>query len=435
MNIKNLAKFNAQKIIVLVIACSYLILGFKFFRFIFRFSENVLVWDQWDIFDLIVKNSSIINIFLYQHNEHRIGVPLLITKVFANFTAWNTKYETILIGALIFASAVIALFLKRRLFGQIEIYDLIIPFLFLNLYQYENLVWGFQIGFVLPLLWLLLTVYLFTFKNSFMRNCLITIFSFLSAYSHFHGIFVGVISSLYFLINIFIAKGKKAKLIFSQFLIVNILIVLSYFVGYKSVQSYGTSNVNLVENLQFIFVQINGFWGNTSRNILNAFLPILTFLILGGLLLTFKKVSVVKNWPIASLIIFSLLFSFSTAYGRAGLGSEGGGTSRYMTLMIPMYLGIYFYLARIPNEKIKNIILPFVLMSFLFISVQNNFRNYQEAASRKTRLSNWKSCYLQKNDYVYCDNEINMTTYHSPEEINIVGKLEYLKENNLNFFK
>lgn len=365
-----------------------------------------------------------------------MGVALLIMKVLAFFSGWNVRVETFFIGLFIFTSSILALFLKRKLFGKFEIYDAIIPFLFLNLYQYENLVWGFQIGFVLPLFWLLLAVYLFAFDNSLKRNLLLTLICFLSAYSHFHGIFVGVLIIFFFLIKNSFDKNKNIKAQMFMFMLLNILIVLSYFVGYKEVKYYGVHGLSLKEHVSYIIFQINGFWGNHSRNILSIFIPVISLLFFLNLLAAIRKVGLfLRNYPVISLFTFSFLFSVSTSLGRVGLGVDSGNTSRYLTLMIPLYLGIYFCLVRIKDQKLKNILIPFILVCFVFASSQNNFMNYRDAALRKEKLANWSTCYFENNDYYYCDKTLNMQTFHSPDKINLPGKLEYLKENRLNLFR
>ena len=52
-----------QKTIVFLIAGAYLILSFKLLRFVYSYSENVLFWDQWDIFDQVLKGDSLFNLF------------------------------------------------------------------------------------------------------------------------------------------------------------------------------------------------------------------------------------------------------------------------------------------------------------------------------------------------------------------------------------
>src|SRR3989344_2567953 len=123
-----------KNLALILIGATYLILGFKFFRFIWRFTGEILFWDHWDIYDYVLFNNNFWQLFFYQHNEHRMGIGLLIMKLLANLSGWNLKYETMFVGVLIFGSSILALQLKRRLLGRYEIYDIIIPFFSLNLY-------------------------------------------------------------------------------------------------------------------------------------------------------------------------------------------------------------------------------------------------------------------------------------------------------------
>src|SRR3990167_7719578 len=88
-----------KNLAVILIGATYIILGIKFFRFIYRFTSKLLFWDQWDIFDQVLFNNNFFQLFFYQHNEHRIGVGLILTKLLAKLSKWAPSYETILIGA------------------------------------------------------------------------------------------------------------------------------------------------------------------------------------------------------------------------------------------------------------------------------------------------------------------------------------------------
>jgi hypothetical protein len=215
------------------ITLTYLILGYQFFNFIIRYTVNILFWDQWDHVKNILFERDFIKLFFTQHNEHRIGTGLIITKILAYFTHWNNLAETIFIGLIIFVSSIFAFFLKKRLFKKIEIYDIIIPFLFLNLYQYENLIWGFQIAFVLPILFFILGLYLVTFSNSIQRNIFLIFFALLSTYSPFHGIFVSIIIGIYFFTNYFIIKENNLRKKYLFFFLITFFIIISYFLDYK----------------------------------------------------------------------------------------------------------------------------------------------------------------------------------------------------------
>jgi len=66
------------------------------------------------------------------------------------------------------------------------------------------------------------------------------------------------------------------------------------------------------------------------------------------------------------LIGFSILFMIFTAIGRISLGVNTGSAPRYATLLIPMYLGVYFYINTF-NENLKKYFL-FSYFAIILIS-------------------------------------------------------------------
>ena len=415
------------------ILLTYSILGFKFFRFIWRFSENILFWDQWDTFDAVLVNNNLTQVFLFQHNEHRMGVPLLIIKLMAHLTNWNVRFETFLTGLVIFTSAILALILKNKLTKKLEIYDIIIPFLFLNLYQWENLIWGFQIGFVLPLFWLMLSVYVFTLKQSTTRDVVLLVISLLSAYSHFHGLFVSILIGIFFALNFSVEKTRRRQ--YGFLFILTTFVMISYFLNYRESRYLGPGNYDIIEIFRYFAYQINGFIGLFSKKLpvyLLSFFTLGTFVHL--LIKTNIKKNLLRNYSIFSLYLFTFMFSIATAVGRLGVGLDSAYTSRYATLIIPLFLGIYFYLQRFLRSERKTLVLTFALAFYVFISAQNNHFNYIYAENRKISLANWKQCYLEHESLDFCEKTKGYIIYHSPEKIDLESKLYYLKRNRLNFY-
>lgn len=420
-------------LVVILIGATYIILGVKFFRFIWRFTSKLLFWDHWDIFDQVLFSNNFFQLFFYQHNEHRIGIGLVLTKILANISRWNPAYETILTGLIIFTASVLALQLKRKLTAKYEVYDLIIPFLFLNLYQYDNLIWGFQIAYVLPLFWLTAAAYIFTLKNSMFKNLSLIGITILSSYSSLHGLFVALIISLYFLIQFF--NESKDKRIYIYLFGVSIIIVATYFINYQKVRFLGAEDFSFRDLITYISYQINGFVGYYSKKVFILLTPIAAFISFVHLLIRIlKEKGWLDNYVILSFYIFSFSFLLATAYGRIGTGVESAYTSRYVTLITPLFFGMYLYLLKVLPKSYKDRSLAFLLVFFVFVASQNNHFNFTYSLNRKTSLDEWGQCYFTHQDIKYCDRTSKAVIYHSPDKINLKSKLDYLIKNRLNYF-
>jgi len=429
-----------------VILVTYFLLGLRFFYFIYKYTANILYWDQWDIVELILGKNYFFDLFI-QHNEHKFAVGLFFINLIAKFTNWNDRAETIFIGLLIFASSLIALALKKKLFGKLDFTDVIIPFIFLNLFQWENLTWGFQIGFTLPLFFALISFYFYTIRYSSLRNLSLIFLVFLSTYSHFHGIFLGIITGIFFAIEAFLSK--KTRLTNLLLCSASVLISLSYFLNYKQVTYLGSKSFQLLDHLKFIIIEINSFIGfkpsdyQTYSNLklfiislLLLIIPIIFLIIFVHFLRKVQNIERMKNYfPIFALIILSLLFAFSTAYGRVGLGLDYANSSRYTTFMIPIYLGIYFCFLTTKKTKYYNMLTLIIIGSFVIISSQNSDINYKMVSNRLNNLNAWKTCYLQKFDIPYCNQKTSFLVYPGVNPQSLKSRLDLLEKDKLNLFE
>ncbi len=106
------------------------------FRMIDRYSVDLLFWDQWDLFDAFFENASAWELFRWQHGPHRQGIAFLLTRALMDASAWSTRAEACMIGALVALAAALALLLRRRLFGPLTPMDVAIPLLILTPAQY-----------------------------------------------------------------------------------------------------------------------------------------------------------------------------------------------------------------------------------------------------------------------------------------------------------
>jgi hypothetical protein len=125
----------------------------------FNYAVDVPYGDQWDgIAPLFVKmraGTLGFSDFFAFHNEHRIFFPRLVIFSLAKLTHWNIRAEVGLIWSLACLCAVNVWRVARATgFGTVpsRLWLLLAAnVLLLTPMQWENLLWGFQIGFFLPL--------------------------------------------------------------------------------------------------------------------------------------------------------------------------------------------------------------------------------------------------------------------------------------------
>ena len=138
---------------LLLIAAPPLLIGLL----IFRDGVDVPFWDQWDgtapLFEKMAAGTLRFADFFAQHNEHRILFPQLIFVGLGRLTHWNVRAELFLIWFL----GLVCLFNIWQLMWRSGWKDSGFWILFsssvllFSPLSRENFLWGFQIGFLLPL--------------------------------------------------------------------------------------------------------------------------------------------------------------------------------------------------------------------------------------------------------------------------------------------
>jgi len=138
---------------LLLIAAPPLLIGFL----IFRDGVDIPVWDQWDgtapLFEEMAAGTLGFADFFAQHNEHRILFPRLISFGLGRLTHWNVRAELFVIWFL----ALVCLFNIWQLTWRSGRKDSSFWLLFsasvllFSPLNRDNFLWGFQIGFLLPL--------------------------------------------------------------------------------------------------------------------------------------------------------------------------------------------------------------------------------------------------------------------------------------------
>jgi hypothetical protein len=179
-------------------------------------------------------------------------------------------------------------------------------------------------------------------------------------------------------------------------------------------------------------------------------------LLIGAILvLIFHMRSLIKRGPApaplvgAALLSYSLLYSANAALGRACLGMNQALGSRYVTLMIPGFLGLYLYLADpqllsswaitiqrnarlTASAGMRSTILAVFVVALLAGAVAN--KNYRDARVFVKGKRNWVECYRTLGNIHACDQAADFKIYPFPERTGLQQKLDFLKERRLNLF-
>src|SRR5579864_2433751 len=224
-----------SRLSALVVGLFFLVLAGRLIRLTYRYSVNIFFWDQW-IFNnaTLFQHHSVWEMFRWQFGP-RLGLGLLISKLYNPHFHWNSRAESYLACAIVIVAAVCALWLKRRLFGEISVTDIAIPILYLSASQYEQLFINTDLAHgPLPLLLITLYCVAWTIPNVSPRYALVLILNFVITYTAF-GLFLGFLTPLVLIVDFWVnLRGRRRTALFSAAAVLLSLVSLaSYFYGYK----------------------------------------------------------------------------------------------------------------------------------------------------------------------------------------------------------
>lgn len=425
------------------------------FIFVYYNGVNVITVDE-DYFTNLVykayKSQLGAQELLKPHNEHIIFFPAVFKIGLAFLTKYNTKVEMyFILFILLLCLLIIFIYLKKNFSLKYSLVILaLISFLIFNIRQYENMLWGYQITFLFPFLFGLLSLFLLFKTNEFIeksnnktkfnfnikdeRVCKVDklkinsgkkllllnpsiffLFSLISAiicsFSSAHGLliwFAGLFQILFFNLK----KRKKIPYI-AIWLIFGTAAVILYFI----ILNANINQFSFLDNFDFkiflkYFITLIGFSLFTNQNI--AFIFGITFLVLFIFLFIFIiwQKNIYKNSFILSVALFYILMLLQVALARHNPAGENVAKilhihNRYNTIGLFFLAGLILILANILfNFEIKSkpkkaifisFILTFILpvltiYPFTYIEgIKRGSQNFVELTDWAYKINTYKS--------------------------------------------
>jgi len=338
---------------LLLIAAPPLLIGLL----IFRDGVDTPFWDEWNgtapLFEKMAAGTLGFADFFAQHNEHRILFPRLIFFGLGRLTHWNIRAELLVIWFL----ALICLFniwqMTRRSGWKDSTRSFWILFsssiLLFSPLNHDNFLWGFQIGFVLPVACVTACIWVATY----VRHPLNFVFSIILCTICTFSIASGLTSWLLTTPLLMLAQARSAssKKWWAIWILTFLLELMVYFWGYEKPPrhpSLWSPVSHPISALEFILV----FFGNPFTFGTN--LPPLPLGVgLGGLLVVLLLICAVYLWnkrtdrkllaesvPWLMLAMVAVSSAVLTMVGRLGFGPAQVRASRYITfaVMLPIAL-------------------------------------------------------------------------------------------------
>jgi hypothetical protein len=429
-----------------------LLLAWRLFSLINFYAVNILMMDQWDYYDALFNKTSLWDTFRWQHGTPRLGVGLLLTKAVAELSGWNTRAEALSIGVIVCAAMIAAFRLKNRLFGAITWSDVIVPLIFLTPAQYGTFLdTPDPAHSAVPLLLLVLYCLGWMMRATLLRYSAVLVLNFLCVYTGF-GLFVGVITPALLAVDAYHAhrKGRSRDLRLAvASLAISLLCGASFFVDYRF---FNDSAFNFLvtaapapswrdQHLQFTALLFSNFLGLRGVGAIPSVTGCLVFLLLVLSSLHNARRLLGRHGPLLDtrrtifiLSAFSILFSIFVSLGRSHLGLGAAQWSRYATLLIPAFLGMYFQILVLSSPKARNALLVVTTAALIAVSFPLRKNDLNRMSKLSYEKETWKDIYLRTESIEQATALAGLSIYPYPEGTKLKEKLDYLKKRRLNLY-
>lgn len=437
----------------LLVSVAFVFYAVRMFRLISRYAVNIFFGDQWDFNNgTLFYKHTLWQIFTWQHGPHRQGLGGLFEKMVDPLFGWNSRTESFVVGGVIVVAALCAMWLRRRLYGNFSLFDIVIPAILFIPGQWAT--WFSVVNFAhgpFPLLLILLYCLAWSSNTPAVKFPLILFINFVTIYTGF-GLFIGVLTPILLALDYWAStpESRLSKTYFITFLLASVASLGSFFIGYKNrpaVDCFSFQPLSPLSYLNFVALMFANFFGLKHLTlptrvmgtmILAAILVSLAAFI--WLMWRHRSSKLAQDDRNRALIIvclsaFTLLFCVNTAYGRMCGGLNTASASRYLIYLEPAILGFYFFLLSLRQGAVRR----FLLSGFLMAVVAASF--YLDRGGMgfsKNVKQGWKTCYLQTENIEQCNKVVGFPIYSNSlqqtQRTHLREKLEYLKKTKQNLY-
>jgi hypothetical protein len=336
---------------LLLIAAPPLLIGLL----IFRDGVDTPFWDQWDgtapLFEKMAAGTLGFADFFAQHNEHRILFPRLIFFGLGRLTHWNVRAELFVTWFL----ALVCLFniwqMTRRSARKDSSFLLLFSssVLLFNPLSHDNFLWGFQIGFLLPLACVTACIWVATYVRHPLNFVFAIILCTICTFSIASGLSSWLLTTP--LLMLAQARSTSSRKWWAIWICTFLFEVRVYFYGYKKPAQHpslwGPLNHPIPAGEYVLAFLGNPFTFGTNLP------PLPLGLGMGGLLVLILLACAVYIWskrhdrgllgealPWLMLAMVAVSSAVLTMIGRLGLGPTQVRASRYVmfAVMLPIAL-------------------------------------------------------------------------------------------------
>lgn len=401
----------------------------RLFSLIDQYAVNLLYWDNFNYYFTLAGHWNYWQRFTALNGPHREGFGLILSSIVAPLTHWNMRAEAFCIGGVLTFALFSCLWMKRRAFGRLDWYDLIIlPALFLSPRQCE--IWSNTINSshgALPLLFTVLFCLSWTVERKHLRDGCVLAVNFLAVFTGF-GFFLGIVTPSIFGLT----RNWRAFL-------VSLATMVLFFVNYKfnpAISDFRVIHPHIVA-LPFTLAAGLAFVCGIAKTPWNLLFGSVVLGLLFFAFITRMRGAAKGDVPsivTTSLIVFTTLFMLSTVEGRISLGANCLSVSRYIPLLTPGFVGIYLSLSRVHAGILRNIFVFTAIVLAIGMSARVSDADLRMMTKFRDSKEIWIAVYQQTGNLDTAHTASGIILYPSPLPADFEEKMEYLRQHRLNLF-
>lgn len=419
----------------------WLVLSVRMLLFTQEYAATIFVQDQWDFLSGFFDAESSFEQFRHQHGPHRQGLGGWLLAPVLAASGWDGVAIAHATASCIVLAALVALLLKRRLFGPLDAWDTAIPVLLLGLGQFQTIV-GIPnpAHSALPLLLVMLCGWTLTLRNLRVRLATLLLLDLLAVHTGF-GLFLGVVIPGGLALELARNRGGVAeRRALAAALVVAVGVMGSFFLGWgvakatSDCQVGGVLGAAAAWGLPFgrVVGSGHGPWGR-----------LLAALLLLGVA-SVATAAVLRAWRseerasdalvVALLAGVSLLFVATVVAGRACMGEQALYASRYSTLAASGLLAIFLASRWAPRIRGRLLVPALLCLAAIAAEARPKPTDARAVETTLRRRVAFSVCLVDRGDSRGCARKLGWPPHPHPERTRLEEKLKELRRTGRNVF-
>jgi hypothetical protein len=428
-----------------VVAGIFAVLAWRQLHFVNTHAVNMMYADQWDFYQPMFRGQGWWETFDLQHGPHREGIGLLVTRVLANASGWDSRWDAF--AAIILMIGAAALGIRLALSFGISRRSLLlaaVPLLFLNVHQYEMFVSAVNLSYGAMPMVLFMALCLCWFQSgSLWRLPMIGALTFLLIFSGF-GLFVGLLTP-----PLLAAEGVQAWRARERAHAVVAIAAIAITGAGWALFARGYTFQPAAPDFRFPYehpLEYFVFVGRMLGNFFGAAAMSSSGLIIG--LAAAAGLAAISVWNgirclrrgvardprgavLFCLATFTLIFCVNCAVGRVFTEQIAPLAPRYATLLIPGGLAIFLQLGNLAPPRGA---LSWLAIIYTAILIPGTTVPRPDEVDSANWFANgrrsWRAAYLETHDQGEADRISHFSIYPAPLD----GRMRYLEDHRLNLF-